>query len=1017
MNEIISSSDENIPNATALSEIATPLPYIKDFGTVKKIVKLFDSQKDTINTPTRDFISLQLTIAEALNNFCTKSTLERFYEIWFIIEEEVTDLSIKTDCLALVWKKLIKIDKDNHIEKSIYGTKKIEKQIKVNINKLLKDTAYHYSIVEFIIKTIVPEKPSFVFEIANSLNTQERKNVSLSLSAIHYINGNEIETIDFPVIQKFVKEIKDISFQKDIVISLIDKLVSIKEKAITYIPNLLIFTDIISQIDNSIDKCYVLTHILKILSYDPINYSTLKEDTYDKLINAWEAIDVQWRKIEIGFLITKDLVDFSKDKAKDILKRTTRLKESEPLSSNSIVNTYILSTQLCIRAFSGILQKSRNIEKEYEQLDEIIEKIQSNGEKIKLWNIVALNLKGKGREDDFKRIIREKIEPFLNALSSEDKAYKSLVISRIAPSLFYYSQSYYFNLIKDCNEDTKDDSINSICNYIFTKFPNGEPVDEKNEFYEITNSEYLEICTLLRLLNNDILIYQIISKISTCLKNNKNRTITLVQRNDIIFKLNEVINDKLPNIKDGIRHKGYWIVANAATLSIESNYNKTKMEWNILIEQARLIPNISDKALVLCMIADIIPANKPIRTNLMEEAFELIKKIPSNFDKTNRFDATWDIWLDIDKGLFSKHIKLAYNELLNNHDGTLNNLKNIIDTAHQYDKSLAENFITLLDQDPARRRLKEPLIKRITNKEKIDIASKDFKKINELSPNQYIEVFNTNLSQLNSGRLAVKKIDDTYEIIEATANTSLSIAYKSMAYFIQNAINKYFDKDPNMLLSIFEATYQNAKLVATFSSDNIIKMKNLFRYKNKENLDINPMFRNGERSSFLKYLSNWISKNVKNEIFLIDPYFSEKQLDFFKTVIEVNAEISITILTSRDGGSNREEELELQEKYKIEWKRISVDNPPENRIIIVWDEKTNKCPFHDRWLICDDVEKGLILNSINAPGESRDTQVLEMNMAALSNLKDSVITDYLYKKKSKVNGFNLKYNEISLYVN
>jgi len=1014
LNEIISGSNESIPNATTLAEIATPLPFIKDFETVKNLVKLFDSQKETINTPTRDYITLQLTIAEALNNFCKKSTQDRFYEIWYMIEEEITDLSIKTDCLCLVWKKLLKIDKENLIENSIYGKRtRIEKRVYVNIVKLLDETAYHFRMVEFVIKTIVTEKPDFILEIIEKLNTQKRKDAALRLATTTYIEENIIDKINFNFVRSCCDKIKDDDIQKDIVITLIDKFITAKNDGILLIPKLLLFKDDLLSINNTIDKCYAITHILKVLTKEPIQYQSLISDFYNKLKCTWDVIDIKWKKIEIGFLITKDLVDFSKEKAKEFLTKTTKLKEDEPLSSNSIVNTYILSTKLCIRAFSGIIQKNRNIDKEFNQLSEIIEQIQSYGEKLKLWNTVALNLKAKSREDEYKRIMVEKIEPMLYSLNSDDKTYKCSIITKIAPSLFYHSQSSFFNTLKSCSNDGIDEAVFNIYKYIFTKLPYNEPIEDRIEGYSVTNSEYIEICTLLNHLSDDYLLNFLIRKIANNIKINKDRLITEEMRKNIIFKLDEIIESKLPNTKTGISHKGYWILskANLLTLSI---YNNKRKEWQNLVELTRLIKNTSDRALVLTLLADIMPVEiKNTRTELMEEAFELIKTIPSNYDKTNRFDASWEIWIDIDKGQFNKHMRIAYNELLSNHDGTLNNLKNIIDVAHQHDKALAENFITLLDQDPARKSLKEPLQKRIESKEQIKLATKDYGKISKLTPSQYVEVFKTNLAQLNSGRMSSKKIEDTYEIVEATAKISLSDAYESISYFIQNVISKNFDKDPTLLLSIFESTYQNAKLVATFSADNVTKMKTLFKYSNSDLSNINPVFRFGEREKFLSFLRSWIERNVKDELTLIDPYFTIKGLDIFKTIIEVKPNCFITILTSKSNGNN-EDELELDEIYNKEWKKISVDTPPHNRILIVWDEKTKDCPFHDRWLIANDNDKGLLLNSINAQGEKRDTQVNEMNIDSLKNIEQTVIYDYIYKKKSIVKGFNLRYIEVKV---
>ncbi|WP_332454466.1 hypothetical protein, partial [Chryseobacterium aquaticum] len=66
LEEIVRASSDNVPNASSLAEISEPLPYIEDSEQSLELILLFDVHRHSITTPTKDFIKLQLIIAETL---------------------------------------------------------------------------------------------------------------------------------------------------------------------------------------------------------------------------------------------------------------------------------------------------------------------------------------------------------------------------------------------------------------------------------------------------------------------------------------------------------------------------------------------------------------------------------------------------------------------------------------------------------------------------------------------------------------------------------------------------------------------------------------------------------------------------------------------------------------------------------------------------------------------------------------------------------------------------------------
>ncbi|MDQ3191772.1 MAG: ATP-binding protein [Bacteroidota bacterium] len=1013
LNEIINTSNENVPNATVLAEIATPLPFLTELKKAEELISLFDSQKNTITTPTKDFINLQLILAETLYKFKTPNLNDKIFEIYYLIDE-LDDLSIKTDCLTLLWEKLLLIDANGSIEKSLSGVS-IEKQIEDNVIILLNNTAYHYKMVEFIIQTIVHIKPFFIAKINTKLNTQERRDIANRLAGIFYINKNKIADIDFDILNSFYVNINDIDYKEDVILNAIEKFSSIKEEIVLHIPKLLSFKETISNISNIDDKCFALTRTIKILNYEKVKYQKLINKLLDELDRSWQSIDIQWKKIEIGFLIAREISEYSIEIGKKYLDSTSILKDNEPLSYNSTINTYILSTKLCIKAFEGLVKNNVKLKPEIEKLNEIISLINSSGEKLKLWNEVALLIKASGSAEDFNYILKDFIFPLFDFLNKADKSYREHIITHLAPSIYLYSPNRFFELLEEISDYSKNKSIKNACSFIFTKIIHTEPIDSTLDKYKLDYNDFLNICNLINLSNDDTLIYSLVTNTIKSIKTNE-INISLEQKNSIKLKLRTIIDSKLPNVATGISHKGYWIISVATLYGLE-NYGNIKKEWEELLKESRKITNVSDRALVLAIIAETINAPKKEKIRILKESYDDIKLIPSNFDKSNRLDATWIIWEKTDKTEYQKHLKDSYTLLLNDKDGGFNNIKNLIDVAQQHDEKLAEQFVTQLDQDPHRKLFKKPLTYQVEKNKRLKLAREGTKGLSTLKdPEELNEACKDRISKLHSGKLTTKHINEYIFLLDKIAELPLNNSYNLIVFFIQNAIKKYSNSGKNLdiIQSLFQSTFENAKLVATLSSDNVVKMKNLFKISDKEGSNSNPVFRYGEKELFTNYVKNWVSDNVKEELIFIDPYFSAKDLDFMKMVLEIRPECHITILTSKNSYMSKEDEKDINLFFQSGWNTTCSETPPENRIIVVWDETTGKCPFHDRWLLADHQTAGLLLNSINSIGNKRDTQIAELNEEGLLNVRKSVVDDYIFRKKNRVKGFNLKYEDFNL---
>lgn len=1019
LEEIVKASSENVPNATSLSEISIPLPYITNVEHLKDLIMLFDVHRTSLDRPTKDYIRLQLNIAEALKKIGPDEVKDRIFDIYLFISE-LSDLSVKTDCLCMLWIWLEKNDTGKLIETLLSPNETIETQTKNNIDLLLNDTAFHFKMVEFIIPALVIKNPNFVFDTISKLNTEERRDVGFRKAIINYIQKNKISDIDFMTVDKFYSAINNIVLKEDVIIEVVDRFFYEKEKSIPYIPRLLQYYDLILKITKIFNKCYIITHAIKILNFDSQNYDSKIEQLQKELQNSWEGIDVQWEKIEIGFLISKDLADFSLDESKKYLEAATELKNNEPFSSSSTANTYINSIKLTMRAFCGLLISRTEYSEELTKISDLIDHVESNGEKLKLWSELALRVYATDKKDLFNRVFKEFMNPLLSNWGKNlSDSYKSSTITVIAPSIYFYNPSLfnsdYLSILSGHN---KDASIKNICDFLLTKLTIDDPVDDKKKYPKMDYSEVNELCILIENFTNDYSLCGYIEHITKAIKENKS-SLTKEQVDLLKVKIRNTINTKLPSSK-GISHEGFKIVSEAELLTLEA-YNKS--QWDDLLRRARLIPNLSDRALVLTMLADkinVVQKSKKVKLDIMDESFNLIKTIPSTYDKSNRFDATWETFIDIDKGKFSQYIKQAYQDLLASKDGEENSLRNLIDVAQQYDTKLAQEFVTMLDTDVARQKLKQPFLNRIESKKRVKEACEQISSISSLNTNQFMEVSRRYIEGLNSGTRTTKEIAETFDSLEKASNMSLLDGFDTYMYFIYNATKRFEAnrQNPEILSSIFSATYENTKLIGILSSDNLMKMKNLYNarvgFENKQT----KIFSVGEREEAIDFIKNWLRENINDRMYFIDPYFSEKDLEILTWVKEFNPECQVTILTSKEK-TKRNDHTNIdnpeistnKEVYLNAWSKISSEPPIATNIKIVWDKETFSCPFHDRWYVAGEAETCLYLGtSLNGYG-NRDSQITSLDDT--TEIKEK-IEKYIFRKEKKSGKFNLKYEDFDL---
>lgn len=222
---------------------------------------------------------------------------------------------------------------------------------------------------------------------------------------------------------------------------------------------------------------------------------------------------------------------------------------------------------------------------------------------------------------------------------------------------------------------------------------------------------------------------------------------------------------------------------------------------------------------------------------------------------------------------------------------------------------------------------------------------------------------------------------------------------------------QYSSKNHSLISGIYKATYENAKLVDLLSLDTVLKMESSFNERHVHPAQ-KAVILKGQRNKAVEFIKEWLLENLKNKITVIDPCFSEKNLDLVKLIQSVSANCQVVILCSKENSLNCHENNE--QVYNSSWEQISLEPPPDTLIQLVWDSQ-KKSPFPNICLICDDVQTGLKLGtSYGYLGLEDEAQIVVISSDEVMQIEQTIINDFFVKRIRMLQDLKLNYSSFAL---
>jgi len=738
-------------------------------------------------------------------------------------------------------------------------------------------------------------------------------------------------------------------------------------------------------------------------------YDELAASFLEPLELTWEAIDVGWRKINTGFKLVENLAACSLDKARAFLRHIEQIRDSINIDASIPASTYVACLLLTVRAYSSLLPRQLIRQEDTEFLANLINLVPSYGERVRLWTQLVLHCHPNTQSHEHKRLVDEYVKPLLRLIPNEDQYYRNWVTVIAAPALYYAHQQTALDQIAQLPQRDRDAAYAEICEFILTKHSSFEPHEHvPGTGYDLTYEEMIDICELLGKMEYDAMIYRFIEAIADTLVARRYRDqYSAQQRTAIASRLETVATTKFPTARH-IQHEGYKIAAQAQVCRIRQANARA---WESLIGAAQAIPNLADQAYVLSLIASAMPTREASRRKqLLETAKALIGQIPITLDKVERYRTFASRIQEIDPALCKECLQLSMKATVGNESRDMHaTRRHIIDLAYRVDQRFAESLVELVDDDPARTRLKKRLeVLKLKNQMLTQMRSLSDLQVSAASA--YAEAAWMLLGALHAGRIETLHHEQIRLFLPIAANLSIRESYPILAWFIENAKKRlaHTDEARRYLRPLYDAMLIATELSAKMAARSLTGLKQGKDRAVRAANGTSHLIRAGERERALQFLKSWFESKVQNYLKICDPYFGLEDLEVLQLLRSVNPNCQVQILTSRRHQEDSGVVQPWGEAYSAYWRtHISDQDPPNTEIFFVGTAPGGQLPVHDRWWLTSGC--GLRCGtSFNGLGHSRDSEISLLSPEE-AEVFEQEVDQYLLRKKREHRGERLLY--------
>lgn len=1008
LNLLSQESSVKKPSTEALYDIVFPIKYFTDQKIVESMVKRIDDLMININTPTIGKVKLDIAVIEALFNVHIDEANNRTIVLTDFINN-LTDICIKLECYANLWTMWNDIRHSGKIdlEYILIDEKFLKNEINNLLKKFLESIADQHEEIEDTLYIISKLDFAFALNIASMLNTSSRRDKACQTCLESYIDNNFVKW-NLDDIEYAINQINSENIRTDTIEMLFEKANEVKDESRNNKKLIVDLLPLINSVKGYETRCKLISLTIILLGLKATNnpqyvsrYDNLITKLNSFLSSDFNKIQNPIKKIRMGYQLASSLGTNEKKLAGEYFQLAESVSKETTFEDVTHLALLCESIRIIIRIFSGLIKKT---DTDYEKIGSLIILVPTQEDQVMLWSELSVRLYLAGKLNMANQIVNSKLMPVLDSHGKNSDQSSFFYLFARSASAIHLSQPATFALyLNKLSIEKKEELLPLVFSVLLSNCHESDPFDSISGAFHFKYQTAIEYLNLLNVAETDALIQHYIRSFTKIVKSNPTN-FTRIQKGELYQKLTDLIKLKLPNKKTGIKHDGYLIsaLACAEILNI-SGADKSLHIFNELEKKVATLSSVTDRAVVYLNIANELESNKKKRTEIFKLAFSEIEKIPSIKERISMYQSALESVLKFSTELFNQYLKIVEKDIYNlDENEQYPTFKKLIDLAYRCDKNIAQRLISNLDTDPARKKLSEPAN---NHYEKLDLekaAQTEYSNIGKIKDRREKSTFAWNLlGQLNSDKRKARDTSETLSFIHSASAMPFFFSIPLYEFFIENII-KSDDKD-NLLLSLYDSANANARLCYNLICNISNKNSSAMSYHvsgNSNSIIVNP----GMQEEAMNFIKNFMTNTESKEIYIVDPYFSDKDMHFLKRVDEWCYNSSTTILSSVEAGGEF-----TKTNYIAAWESQSLEVPPSNTFIFTKNQN-NKSPFHDRYILLYDNKLGLRLgSSINGISGKKTFEISMMVATEVEDVYETIIRPLVHQRLKEYADQTIKY--------
>jgi hypothetical protein len=989
---VISNDPSYAPSILLLRQLAEPLQE-SPVAEASRLLKSLDIVKSTsLAEPAEELIRFDLLLATVEARQSPEHAANRLLEVYFSLDT-IEELDVRCYGLVRILISLPQIDPQDSLNLRL----EVERRLVQEYQHLLEQSAEHLSITRRMLGALTTYNPKLAIEFALKMNFAYRRDEALQVILRSYTRQREV-TIDRAVVERILNEISERERRELALVRAIDNFS--RSGALEKQSDTRQFLNKIPDIQSPRNRCYACAFALNAMS--AVGETDLAERLHQQLVSALETVDAQWDRVDLGFNVISIIAERSPTYARSLLEQIQSERKSSPLAEKYFAQIYIDCLRLALRAFSGIATNDRNYSASSEQLIRLIRLIPSIGRQCQLLADLALRHLLAGKEDDFVKLVEQEVIPLYEGCPNEEIRNQTLI--NIGICLFEYDSDWTLDLISNLSTSRHDIVLGHLVTYLITHALPDDPVEMESLRVNVDVKTARRVCGVIENIRQDHQLNANIDELVEALIRpdpfDKRREIckTLIERDalDIVRRLEEIVAAKLPDPL-GIPHKGYVITTQALINRLraagERRTKNASPAWLDLADEARSIPNIADRVVVLYYLGNnCYKSNMSLGHSLIQEAEKHIPSIPNVYDRASRFYGVAKVWKRVEEKESARSLLETAMSILKARtwDKSRDEIsKEIIKLAQSIDPEFAASLTTLMENPLKEHQADLEITSRKLQKDPQKLQAFKHQRGNPREVQRIIGQAAWNmLGSLNSGSTQARHPREVGEWLHEMIDSNFKDVFPVTAWFIQNTLLQ--SRQASVLNASYQAVHDSLDLCTAISQ---VLLGIRSQGKPIANLALPDnvlLFQAGSRSEVLISLQEWMHTSVHDYVKIYDPYFSAGDIDILKHIAPETQVLIITSWKAQRGLTPGDRSIE--QVYRDAWANIS-DQPPPWTQITVMGTKSGDSPLHSRFMVTAGGGLGLG-TSISGLG-FKDTDIRILSAEEAAKIEDEFITPQL----------------------